>query len=549
MTDFFGNLNQGGIRLPEARINDGGMLPPLSTAGYGGGLDGSADARINTQSSLLGDIAPYVYGTSDRLTTQTAYLNTPHNIQKIIPQIMLPDCGMAAAEHTFLLPHAVSDGDIAFAIRFVTTAAQHKFMSDVHTYMRQGAARAIDYICNITTVNYMLRGLQSDVNHLNPAWKHFATALGGTSLVHAYNHLQKAFEDKNDDNIKKFRKKLAVIMFRDICRPIGVVIGSDKQGGQHQGSNKAVTWPVDFVATISIDGRNENLCNFWKSNDVNSGDELLLQLVDYENTKVPNTYTLNNHKYTVHKEFMQGFTGAIFQVCPVTKPKLFSNAGAVAVVEMGYWHFAMSQKMHRMRTDYASVTEIEQFHRGGLLQVTISPHFVRDCCCEDPIIAVPLIYAMPFNKSTNVLKQHAQPVMNRPFFMQQSSQKAQLESKRRGGEDNHNSSTATQKRCKFTFSLPVSETRQNKPLNTSQQTTFKFTSNRQQETPLQLPPQAVESKKRTLVVDPKFATVGAFTSETRAVVPSVTKGRVKATRLAADPSAADVSENQKVRKL
>ena len=413
MSDFFGKLNAGGIRLPEAKFNDGGMLPPLDTSGYKNGLDGTADARINAASTLLGDVKPYVYGTSDRLTTQTAYLNTPHNVQKIIPQIMLPDCAEASKEHTFLLPHAVSDGDIAFAMRFVTRKARDLFLSDVHTYVRQGAARAIDYICNITTVNYILRGLQ--IKPTNPAWEHFATALG-SDVQNLHSQLKQLLtspdSSKYAKEIKHLRSQLAKTVFRDICRPMGVVIGSDKQGGQHQGSNKAVTFPVDFVATVSVDGRNENLCNFWKCGDVNSGDALLLHLKEFKSSKLKNIYNLNNHKYSVRKEFMQGFEDSIFQICPITQTALFASKTCISVLQQGYWHFAMSQKMHRMRNDFENVTDIEQYHRGGLLQVTISPHFKRNVEDTDEFEHVNIVFA------TQAMVQQQVQIDHRPVFMQ-----------------------------------------------------------------------------------------------------------------------------------
>ena len=426
MSDFFGNLQGGGIRLPEARINEGGMLPPLNTTGYKNGMDGTADARINSASSLLGDVTPYAYGKSDRLTTQTAYLNTPHNIQKIIPQIMLPDCTEASVEHTFLLPHAVSDGDIAYAMRFVTRPARDRFLLDVHTYIRQGAAGAVDYICNITTVNYLLRGLQ--VRRTNPSWDHFATALG-SDVDGAYKELQGLLQSDSHSSseesklhIQALRSKLAVSIFRDVCRPMGVVIGSDKQGGQHQGSNKAVTFPVDFVATVSIDGRNENLCNFWKCCDVNSGDPLLLSLAPYNTNSLKNTYNLNNHKYSVHKEFVKAFTGDVYQVLPITQHKLYSNSeNAIKIIEQGYWHFAMSQKMHRMRNEFGSVTDIEQYHRGGLLQVTISPHFVRQLDIETSASEHTKPVATKFSTESTKMEKNEKVIQNRPIFMQNES--------------------------------------------------------------------------------------------------------------------------------
>eukprot|EP00960_Hanusia_phi_P014940 441961-Hanusia_phi.AAC.1 len=87
MGDFFGGL--GAPRMPEVVMN-AGPLPPLDGGGLPYGMDGTPDARINYNNALLGDITPYVYGDSARITTQTSYLNVPYRIQKIVPELFLP---------------------------------------------------------------------------------------------------------------------------------------------------------------------------------------------------------------------------------------------------------------------------------------------------------------------------------------------------------------------------------------------------------------------------------------------------------------------------
>jgi hypothetical protein len=72
-----------GVRMPDAVMNDGplpGSAPPFFPA-----------ARINYSADLLGDISAYDYGKPTNLSDQTSYLNIPHKIAKIVPQLNLPN--------------------------------------------------------------------------------------------------------------------------------------------------------------------------------------------------------------------------------------------------------------------------------------------------------------------------------------------------------------------------------------------------------------------------------------------------------------------------
>ncbi|KAJ1467657.1 hypothetical protein T484DRAFT_1755710 [Baffinella frigidus] len=142
----------------------------MSTAGYGNGLDETADGRFNMGDSLRSGIEPYAYGKGDRLSKQTSYLANPHNIQKIVPQLILPESIMRTSAQTFMLAHGLSDGDIAFIIRFsapsIRTQLMHHSVSD---YFRQGAGRAVDYLCNMATINYIIRSFCTPKDKLNPA--------------------------------------------------------------------------------------------------------------------------------------------------------------------------------------------------------------------------------------------------------------------------------------------------------------------------------------------------------------------------------------------
>ena len=80
----------------------------------------TTDAQINYGSTLLGDVKPYSYGEPGHLADQTAYYAIPHKIQKIIPELRLPEA--RDGEGTFLLSHGVDDGDVAFSLRLNRSA-------------------------------------------------------------------------------------------------------------------------------------------------------------------------------------------------------------------------------------------------------------------------------------------------------------------------------------------------------------------------------------------------------------------------------------------
>lgn len=75
------------------------------------------------------------------------------------------------------------------------------------------------------------------------------------------------------------------------CRPAGVFIGSDRQGGEHlEAPNPSVWAPNDFVGVVQVAGKNITTANFWMfasdpKHTVNGGDELGFGLKFYEAEK------------------------------------------------------------------------------------------------------------------------------------------------------------------------------------------------------------------------------------------------------------------------
>jgi hypothetical protein len=258
---IFGQLNFGDIKEPDVIINgSGGLL--ISSSGDGFRFPST---NINTPDTLLGDISPYNYGQGS-VSDDIAYQVTPHKIQKIVPVLTLPSC-TDHAHGDITLSHGVDDGDLAFTIR-VAHDNTNTFFS------HQNITRTVEPIVNLSTVNYIIRGLQTVHKKNKTKWQSFLQSTGWPIEQDGF-HLE-------DLQCGEFQHRNISMFIQDYIRPLGVVIGSQHQGGQHQGGG-VVDFPVDFVVTILVDGLCDNMLNFWRRTDIIAGDDLLLVLCGYQN--------------------------------------------------------------------------------------------------------------------------------------------------------------------------------------------------------------------------------------------------------------------------
>jgi hypothetical protein len=326
MSDFFSGIYSG-IQRPDVVMNNG-PLPPMSmNGGYPEGFNANPDGKINYTSSLLGDLDPYAYGEAARLSTQAAYLNIPHVAQRIIPSLEMPEAQpFQMGGNFFRLSHQVDDGDVAFVIRAMFSP--YELVSDKKKYNRQGILYAIDPVVNLATVNYILHGLQrygfDKSNH--KSWNTMWIALGidqhfsgennfskipfSMDMLNTQNELDKINENAQRNHkealerlyctlkMRVLRRKLVDYLIKHVIKPFGIPRGSEKQGGQHQGGNSPVTWPVDFVTAMVIDGKVINLVNFWKHDDINAGDDLVMYVEDRPCTE----YVLSHHPKNAKKQ-------------------------------------------------------------------------------------------------------------------------------------------------------------------------------------------------------------------------------------------------------
>lgn len=383
MGDLFGDLRTN-IRKPDVVMN---MGPLPSAGGLPNGFNGTTDARINYNSTLLGDISPYEYGPPNRLANQTAYVNVPHKIQKIIPNLRLPEAreGM----QTLRLSHAVDDGDVAFSLRVKRTAGT---IEDMHTFERLELSNVVDPFVNMTTVNYLLAGIQRNWNRPEQLkWQQFIV---DTDFMPSMAQARSAFTVRN-----------ALHFIQEVARPFGVAHGSENQGGQHEGSHGPVVYPVNFITSLAVGGQVQNLVNAWRDFDLSAGDDLILRLAYRPIAKPDNSleYVLNHWRKGVVRQRFDFEDGGINYAWQIV-PDVCNHYPPEEIREQydwrqhGYWHVARTQIMKaRENTSKLEKTQRVQpcyyddsrLVRGSLLDVNFEPVFIRMSCMPRPTLVAP----------------------------------------------------------------------------------------------------------------------------------------------------------------
>jgi hypothetical protein len=386
MADFFSGVY--GARFPDVVMNQG---PLPGTGGLPNPLHDTVDGRINYNSSLLGDIQPYAYGEPGYLSSQNAYLNIPHRIQKIVPCLYLPE---PHDNKSFTLNHPIDDGDIAFTMRLDRKSEVCSGLSN-RSMLRAGLGTAIDPMINLCTLNYLLAGIQ------------ISTHLPGirTKWDQLLHHLDKR---RFDGNPREYNYLDIKHIVRHLVRPFGVAHGSEKQGGQHEGSLSSVQWPVSFVISLILDGKDANVVNIWNYQDVEAGNDLVLRLKVVE---IPQggRYTLNHFpKSLTEKTFTAGLmeqvaaaTGGhrithvwqlvpdIFSLDMETPAELQAGIGGLnpnfvpqqhdpaelAWQQEGYWHIARAQVHSRSYGTMHYFNDMANNLRNGHIDVTFQPTF------------------------------------------------------------------------------------------------------------------------------------------------------------------------------
>lgn len=285
MSDFFSGIQNA--RFPDVVMNQG-PLPPMT--GLPAPLHDTADARINYNSGLLEGISPYAYGEPGYQSSQVSYVNHPHRIQKIIPELRLPR-GLFMTTDDFPISHPVDDSDISFVLRLDRSSTVCTLLKNASIH-RYKLGTAIDPFINLATLNYLLAGMQLCVENYDTCdpnlWK---------NLLHDLD--KERFNDDRWSRSPHLSFLDIIFIVRELITPFGVVRGSEKQGGQHETGLAPVQWPVNFIATMVVDGFERNVLNYWHNKDVDAGDDLVLRL---KPMPVPDGYVLNHYYKSVARQ-------------------------------------------------------------------------------------------------------------------------------------------------------------------------------------------------------------------------------------------------------
>ena len=287
MGDFFGGLRSG-IQFPQVVMNQG---PLPGAGGLPQPLHEQPDARINYGSSLLGNLTPYAYGEPGYLSSQNAYLNIPHKIQKIVPVVYLPEAKNPAKDIVDL-SHPIDDGDLAFVLRLNRNSMFCTGLKNT-SMRRAGLGTAIDPFINLCTLNYILSGMQLGVTTNDPSnlW---------LELLDNLNHARFGRQGESGRDYQRDPINLndIVHVVRHCIRPFGITRGSEKQGGQDESTISPATWPVSFVVSLTVDGKESNVLNIWHHHDLSAGEDLVLRL-----KLMPiRQYTLNHYYKGVKRQ-------------------------------------------------------------------------------------------------------------------------------------------------------------------------------------------------------------------------------------------------------
>ncbi len=299
-------LQAGAVPKPSTLVNTFGSS--ASTAGPGGfwggigaraGLrnpaqsmfpPGSFDAKANAPTQTLqagGSALNKLEGKPARHNeisqTQT---NLRANITRLIVPISLPQpfgiLGTRQVYRTFV------SGDVVFALR----ATNAMLLAGNATPVTRHAIPHQMFSINLQTLNYILINVQQAIYHQHAVillntekdksakeWISYAHALEETGAVDVSRSFASSRYEADQGCVKSLvqQKKWVWRFIKNFTRIAGVYIGSEQQGGQHQGApNPCSHNPTDFVGTLQTMGKYEKARNMWTTSSHNVGNGDLL---------------------------------------------------------------------------------------------------------------------------------------------------------------------------------------------------------------------------------------------------------------------------------
>lgn len=223
-------------------------------------------------------------GTENLQRTQTQNVLRA-NLTRLVLPISMPEAfGQPGNRHIY---RTFVSGDVMFSLRLTQQMVAHGEATPVtrHNHPQQV------FTLNLQTVNYLLLNLQECLFH-NPAqdnasykkWVNYLYQIMHEDFTHQQlgdkflNIYAKLGDDKTPNWEKyTFLKRFVWRFLKNYVRITGVYIGSEQQGGQHQGAaNPCSHNPTDYVGTVQTMGKYEKTRNVWTTSrrGVGNGDLL-----------------------------------------------------------------------------------------------------------------------------------------------------------------------------------------------------------------------------------------------------------------------------------
>lgn len=367
-----------GFTFPDVLMNKG---PLPSTAGGPAGSDGSVDGVINGTSALLQNINPYSIGKSARAGSDRNYQQIPHRQQYIIPKLCLPDFN---GQGHVKVSHAVDQGDLAFMLY----AGKRAWWTTDDQFATRATPCAFG---SIEVVNYILACLQASKSQ---KWGSIRSDLfeHNPEFHEALRNLSKSKDgiDEKGNPLPPFNDFLVFQAVRLLVQqyfvPHGICAGSEKQGGQHEHDfGHPVQAPVNYVTTMTVDGKNVDLVNYWYGMNIVAGDQLIFRL-ERQNFSKRYYEVTRYYKQPAKQHVQMEHPLDCWQLVPDVLRHENGNTGPLGYVNLvnawyhhfvtGYWRVAQTFHTRKQNT-------VAAFHRGMPLEVTFAPVWNSFGSCRD----------------------------------------------------------------------------------------------------------------------------------------------------------------------
>lgn len=251
----------------------------LFNTGSSGGPMAVLDTQGRKQNKLDGK------GTENLQRTQTQYVPRA-NLTRLVLPIWMPEPFKTRGVRQIY--RTLATGDAMFSIRMTQ---QMVASGDATPVTRHNHPQQV-FTMNLQTVNYLLLNLQECIFHKlanqnandEPTYLHWCNYFSQMMPDQQLNNASDpaGFEDfpafcpidfKTYATLKRYLWRF----IKNYVRVTGVYIGSEQQGGQHQGAvNPCSHNPTDYVGTVQTTGKFEKTRNIWTTSQrgVGNGDLL-----------------------------------------------------------------------------------------------------------------------------------------------------------------------------------------------------------------------------------------------------------------------------------